>query len=307
MSVSYDYYKVFYKVVECGNMTDAAKELYLAQSTVSRTIQQLENKLGCTLLMRSTKGVKLTEEGQILYHHLRAAFEHIQVAEERLANIRRLNEGLLRIGASELTLEFYLLPYLERYKREHPNICIKLSYSKPSIVIDQLHSGLLDMAVLAFPLVDDDGIVVTPIKKFDYALIAGPRFTELKSKIVSLRDLRDYPFICMERGMSVRIYADRLAESEGFTLRPECEVESMPMLISMVQVNLGLGFAPAPHVQKALADNTVFEVKLQKDLPCEYICLLTSRHAPKNKIKDEFIKMLFDESYVSKMVKYKIS
>jgi len=281
-------------------MTVAAKELYLAQSTVSRTIQQLEHKLGCKLLVRSTKGVKLTDEGQLLYHHLKAAFEHIQAAEERLANIRRLNEGVLRIGASELTLEFYLLPYLERFKREHPNICIRLSYSNPELAIDDLNSGLLDMAVLASPLIEDDSLLVTPIKKFDYALIAGPRFSELKSKKVNLRDLRDYPFICMEKGMSVRIYADRIAESEGFTLHPECEVGSMPLLISMVQVNLGLGFAPAPHVQKVLADNTVFEVKLQKSLPCENICLLTSRNSHRNKIKDEFIKMLFDRSYVSK-------
>jgi DNA-binding transcriptional LysR family regulator len=298
LTVSYDYYKVFYRVVECGNMTLAAKKLYLAQSTVSRTIQQLENKLGCMLLVRSTRGVKLTEEGQILYRHLKAAFEHIEIAEERLTNIRRLNEGVLRIGASELTLDFYLLPYLERFKREHPNICIRLSYSNPELAINELDSGLLDMAVLASPLVENEAIRVFPIKSINYTLFAGPRFNDLKSRKVNLRDLKDYPFICMEKGMSVRIYADRLAESEGFALQPECEVGSMPLLISMVQINLGLSFAPALHIQKALEDNTVFEIKLQQDLPHENICLLTSRDAPKNNISNEFIKILFNKSSI---------
>jgi DNA-binding transcriptional LysR family regulator len=148
LSVSYDYYKVFYCVAERGNISMAARELFLAQSTVSRTVQNLEQELGCKLLVRSTQGVRLTEDGKILHQHLKAAFAHIRMAEERLDNIQRLNEGMLRIGASELTLEFYLLPYLEKLKREHPKISVRLSYSNPERAVTEPHPATARISIL---------------------------------------------------------------------------------------------------------------------------------------------------------------
>jgi len=294
MSVNYDYYRVFYRVVQLGNITVAAREMYLAQSTVSRTIQNLENDLGCTLFERTARGVKLTDEGNILYHHVKLAFEHITAAEERLDNIRRLNEGTLRIGASELTLEHYLIPYLERLKREHPKICIRVSYSNPLQAINDLNSGLLDLAVLAGPFIENESIKRIPLSggEVDYVLIAGNAFSELRSATVDLKDLRDYPFISMEKGMGVRIYADQIAEKNGFVLRPESEVGSMPLLISLVQINLGLGFIPAPHAKIPLSDNSVFMVKLLQHLPSANICMLLCKETPHNRVLERFIDIL---------------
>lgn len=294
MSVNYDYYRVFYRVVQCGNMTEAAKELFLAQSTISRTIQNLETELGCVLFERKTHGVSLTEEGEILYNHLKLAVEHITAAEERLDSIRRLDEGLLRIGASELTLEHYLLPYLERMKREYPQVVIRLSYSNPALVIEALRSRLLDMAVLAGPFEENDDVASTSLDggSFDYILIAGNDFNELRDKTVDLKDLQEYPFICMEKGMGVRTYADRAAQRSGFKLHAECEVGSMPLLISLVKINLGLAFLPEPHARIELAEGNVFEVRLKDALPKEQIRLLTSKSPPNNRAFSRFLSIL---------------
>lgn len=294
MSVSYDYYRVFYHVVQCGNMTEAAKELFLAQSTISRTIQNLETDLGCILFERKTHGVSLTEEGSILYNHLKPAIEHITAAEERLDSIRRLDEGLLRIGASELTLEHYMLPYLERMKREYPQIVIRLSYSNPTHALEALHSRLLDIAVLAGPFEESDAVDFTPLDRgeFDYVLIAGNDFNELRDREVDLKDLQEYPFICMEKGMGVRTYADRAALRSGFRLHPECEVGSMPLLISLVKINLGLAFLPLPHARKELEEGSMFEVKLTAPLPKEHIKMLTSKIPPNNRVFSRFVNIL---------------
>jgi DNA-binding transcriptional LysR family regulator len=268
--------------------------MFLAQSTVSRTIQNLETELGCTLFERTTHGVSLTEEGRILYHHLKLAFEHITAAEERLDNIRNLNEGLLRIGASELTLEYYLIPYLEKFKREYPKIRIQVSYSNPTHAISYLNSKLLDVAVLAGPFIEDDSIKTIPLNRgeVDYVLIAGNGFSELQSKTVDLHDLRDYPFISMEKGMGARIFADQIAEKHGFILRPESEVGSMPLLISLVQINLGLAFIPEPHSKLPLSENSVFKVDLFQELPKENISLLTCKDTPRNRALIRFIDIL---------------
>ncbi len=292
MSVSYDYYKVFYKVAECGNITAAARELYLVQSTVSRTVQNLERELGCRLLARSAQGIRLTQEGEVLYRHLKPAFAHIEVAEERLANLRRLNEGTLRIGASELTLTFYLLPILERFIRDYPGVHVRLSFSSPAQAVPDLSSGMLDLAVLGSPLVEDADVDVRRLRPADFTLIAGPLFSELAGEPVDLKELAEYPFITMEKGTSVRLFADRMAQEAGFTLRPECEVGSMPLLLSMVKLNLGLAFVPALHAQELLADGSVLRLRPRQELPEQHICLLTSRIFPGNAVTERFSSLL---------------
>ena len=120
--ISYDDYRVFCCVVEHGNITAAGNALFLAQSTVSRTVQRLEHQLHCALLERTAKGVVLTEEGRLLYRHLKAAFTEIHQAEKELDHLLQHKSHILRIGASELTLTFLLPPFLERFKQEYPNI-----------------------------------------------------------------------------------------------------------------------------------------------------------------------------------------
>jgi DNA-binding transcriptional LysR family regulator len=150
------------------------------------------------------------------------------------------------------------------------------------------------MAVLASPLIENSSIWTFPIMNIDYTLVGGPGFSELKNGVYELRDLMEYPFICMEKGMSVRMYADKMAQNAGAVLHPECEVGSMPLLISMVQVNLGLGFAPAPHVQSALKAGTLFSIRLRQELPQESICLLTSGTMPYNMLTTHFLGMLMN-------------
>jgi len=110
MSVSFDSYKTFYYVARLGSFTEAAKALYVTQPTVTHAIQMLEQELDCVLFQRSRKGVSLTPEAAMLYEHVRAACEHIFEAESALKAKKKLLEGQVRIGASETTLHFFLLP-----------------------------------------------------------------------------------------------------------------------------------------------------------------------------------------------------
>ena len=68
-------YKIFYEVAKAGNISKAAKELYISQPAISKAISKLEDSLGLSLFTRSSRGVQLTSEGEILFEHTREAFE----------------------------------------------------------------------------------------------------------------------------------------------------------------------------------------------------------------------------------------
>ncbi len=292
MSISYDYYKVFYKVAECESITEASRQLFLVQSTVSRTIQNLEQELGCTLMTRSVRGIRLTEEGRILYRHLQLAFAHINAAEEQIENRMLLNEGQIRIGASELTLSFYLLPILEGFMKRHPKIHIELTYATPENAEMNLHAGLLDLAVLGSPLGDVHDIYMRKLLKSYFVLIAGPKYTELQGRKVSIEELKDYPFITMNKGTSVGMLLDNLGKDYGIRFNTECEVGSMPLLLSMVQLNLGLAFVPEFHFGEAQKNAGIFKVDLIQKIPDQYIYMLMSMKALVNAATLNFMTLL---------------
>ena len=106
-------YRIFYTVANSGNISKAAKELYISQPAISKSIQKLEESVGCKLFSRSSRGVVLTEEGRLLYSHVSEAFETLTLGEEKLRRSIELGVGHLKIGVSTTLCKYLLLPYLK--------------------------------------------------------------------------------------------------------------------------------------------------------------------------------------------------
>ena len=112
MNVNLEYYKIFYHVATEHSITGAAKKLCISQPAVSQAVKQLEQGLGIELFTRRAKGVSLTRAGTLLYSYVGNGYETILEGEQQLTKMMNLEYGEVRIGASDMTLQFYLLPYL---------------------------------------------------------------------------------------------------------------------------------------------------------------------------------------------------
>ena len=102
-------YYVFHTVAKKGSISHAAKELYISQPAISKSIQKLEDNLNTTLFKRSSRGVTLTADGEILFQHTRDAFETLEEGEEILARHHALGVEQLRIGVSTTLCKYILL------------------------------------------------------------------------------------------------------------------------------------------------------------------------------------------------------
>ena len=108
MAVKLELYRVFKEVAEAGNISTAAKNLYISQSAVSQSIKQLETALQARLFSRSPRGVSLTGEGQMLYQYVRSALGLLATGEDKLSQAQQLLLGTLVIGASDTVTSFFL-------------------------------------------------------------------------------------------------------------------------------------------------------------------------------------------------------
>lgn len=170
MNVNYEYYRLFYYVCKYHSITRAANVLRMSQPNVTRALNRLEEQLGCKLLVRSTRGVTMTPEGEVLFAHVEIAQEQLQAGESELAGITALESGALTISASETALNVFLLDKLREFHRRYPGVRLRIANHSTPQAIRALGRGL--------------GLGYVPQNFAKDALAAGDVFTiQLKEEI----------------------------------------------------------------------------------------------------------------------------
>ncbi len=172
MSENLEYYKVFYYAARFGSLTMAGTELSISQPAVSQALKQLESALMVKLFVRSARGIRLTPEGEILYRHVKAGYEQILLGEKKLSSMLRLDYGELRIGASDMTLKFYLLPLLEAYHEKFPGIKVTVTNAPTPETLDLLRQGKIDFGAVSMPFQAGGELSVTPVKEIEDVFVA---------------------------------------------------------------------------------------------------------------------------------------
>lgn len=291
MNNNYELYKVFYWAAKTGSLTQAAKALYITQPSVSHAIKQLEDSFGITLFYRNPKGVALTQEGAVLYSYIEQSQILITLAEEKMAALKNLDSGELRIGGSDSLFKHYILPYLEAYHRKYPGVRLHLNHGTTPEVISFLKEGRIDLGVVRMPITDPQLEVRESLELQD-CFVAGPRYAELKNVSLSLTKLQQYPIILFSRNSRARMAITELFQSYGHTLKPEIEVGSVDLLIELARKGLGISYVTREFVSKELEEGSLFEIKLDVQLPPSHVGIMTMRSMPLSSAAVRFMELI---------------
>lgn len=278
MNVNYEYYRIFYYVAKYKNLTQAAEILHNNQPNISRTIKQMEQEMGCKLLVRSNRGISLTPEGEQVYSHVKLAVEHIQAAEDEIMRSTGMMSGSVAIGASETALRMLMLPVLNHFKKMYPDIHIRIQNHLTSQAIEAVRKELVDFAVVVTSETIEKPLVAYPIIEFQDILIGGDDYAGLKDKPLSLKELNMYPLVCLgDNTVTYRFY-EELFHRYKLELKPELEAATTDQILPMVKHNLGLGFIPQVYAKEALEKKEVFQIPVTEKIPSRKICFVENRN-----------------------------
>lgn len=289
MSVNLEYYKIFYYVAKYGGITAAAEQLCISQPAVSQAIKQLERSLGSDLFVRTAKGAKLTIEGESLYSYVQKGYETILIGEEKFKKMMDLETGELRIGASDMTLQFCLLPYLERFHEMYPNIKVNVTNAPTPETISNLKEGKIDFGCVSSPFVSKPDFKVTQIQQIEDIFVAGNKFWVYKNKMMHYQELEDLPIICLEHNTSTRRYMDEFLSKNHVVLNPEFELATSDIIVQFAIRNLGIGCVVSDFAKKYLDSGELFQLHFDKPVPKRNICIISSE---KNSISGASKKLL---------------
>lgn len=275
MNVNLEYYKVFYYVCAHGSLTAAARKLCISQPAVSQAIRQLEKETGIQLFLRTSKGVQLTKEGELLYHYVKAGVESLLEGEKMVERVLGMNLGEVWIGASDMTLQFFLLPYLEQFHREYPKIKVNVSNAPTPETIKSLEEGRIDFGVVTTPFEGRSTMNRIPVRAIRNVFIAGNSFKELKGKELDYSALTGLPCIFLEKNTSTRTFMDDFLRQQGIELKPEFELAISDMIVQFAKRNMGVGCVMEGFARDAVRAGDVFELKFNMEMPYRHICVVT--------------------------------
>ncbi len=292
MAENLEYYKVFYYAAKLGSLTAAAQELSISQPAVSQALKQLETSLGTRLFTRVSRGIRLTPEGQILYEHVSAGYERIVKGEKALSSMLSLDYGELKIGASDMTLKYYLLPLLEEYHEKYPGIKVMVTNAPTPEILNLLHQGKIDFGVISAPISKEQGLHVEKVRDIEDVFVAGRKFIQHKNKMLDFQELMHLPIISLERNTSTRKYMDDFLLQSNVELRPEFELATSDMIVQFALRNLGVGSVVRDFAAEYLDGGNLFELHFNKIIPKRQICVVTDEKASISRAAKELLGMV---------------
>lgn len=256
-------YKIFFEVAKAGNISKAAKELYISQPAISKSISKLEDSLGTTLFSRNSRGVQLTEEGRILFEHTQEAFEALTQGELELKRIRNFNMGHIRIGVSNTLCRYIMVNYLHAFIQYYPHIKITIESQSTSHTLTMLEQERIDIGLVAEPR-STKGLVFLPVTEIEDIFVAAPGYLE-NLKLREGADANVFQagnLMLLDRTNVTRHYIDEYMNLNHMEANNLLEVTTMDLLIEFSKIGLGIGCVIKEFVKDDLEAGRLVQLPL---------------------------------------------
>lgn len=291
MNAKLEQYRVFNVAAGSKSVSQAAQKLFMTQSAVSQTIKQLEEALDTRLFIRTSRGISLTHEGEILYEYTLSAMELLETGTRRLTAFRSLEEGEIRIGASDTVSFYYLTPLLERYHSAYPNIKIQVVNRVTSEAVDLLKSGNIDLAFGNLPI-SDSSLEITECLEVHDIFVAGKGFEHLRGRALSRRELAALPLILLEKKSNSRNFVDEVFARSGCSLGASIELGAHELLLQFASISLGVSCVISEFSQRYIESGSVFELIQKSPVPARAIGCFYSKHITLSSAAKRFMQMM---------------
>jgi len=251
----------FMAVAELGSFRRAAEQLHIAQSALSRRVQELEQEVGQTLLDRSGTRVRLLPPGEVLLRHARTVFKAVEDANQHLALFREGQVGLLRLGMTALVGQIgFVMAAIREFRQARPDVRLQLQLLEQSTALREgVRTGALDAAIV-YGDAEPDAAGVWPLRRYD-AHLALPEGHLLAGRTqVSLADLAGQDLISFSRALDPVGYDRQIAGfvHHGITPRVAYELPSEDVRLALVAVGLGISIVSGSVFDRPTRPGVVF-------------------------------------------------
>ncbi len=231
--------RIFHTVARLGSFSKAASELSISQPAASIQVRDLEKSMGCQLIHRMRKGLRLTDIGREVHSYAQQIFSLADQMQTAVSETQCLRSGRLTIGSSTTPGE-YILPWaIGQFRSRYPGVEVSLSISNTQTVVQKIRDRELDLGMAGAPI-DQEGLVSFAYVSDSIEFIAAPDHS-LAGRRLTLDDIRGQEVVMREPGSATRSTAEACLSQKGISLKVAMELGSNEAVKRAVAAGLGLG------------------------------------------------------------------
>jgi DNA-binding transcriptional LysR family regulator len=244
--IEFRHLRYFLAVAETLHFSKAAAQLGMAQPPLSQQIRSLERIIGYALFDRTTRGVRLTKVGEYFRERARNTVTKMQDDVEMARRLGSGQEGVLTVGFSGSVMLTTLPKAIERFRRLHPKVELRLRELVTAEQIPSLLDGSLDLGFLRDGE-PRDGLSIESILREQFIAVLPTRHKLASKLAIRPGDLRNESFVLFSRRMGPLAFDRTLAccEAEGFRPNVVQEAPQWPTVVRLVAAGSGISLAPA--------------------------------------------------------------
>lgn len=238
-----DLQKLYYfrTVAKLEHMTQAARELKIAQPALSKTIGMLEEELGVPLFDRQGRRIRLNAYGRTYLEYVETALAALEEGRRRIADMAGMERGTVHLAT--VTMKRFA-ELLGAFRSAYPAVTIRVTQTSPEQMPAILQSGSIDFGYTP-SRIDDPGLADRPLLREEIFLAVPPGHPFADRDGIDLHAAADEPFISLKEGYHFRALTDELCRGAGFTPNIVCEVDEPSAVRSLVRAGLGVALLPA--------------------------------------------------------------
>lgn len=244
MTLTHRQLEVLVAAADAGSFSAAAQRLGISQPSLSESIRRIEREIGTPLFARTTRSLKLTDDGRHAVAVAREIVREFKAALDRLASRGGAKQGRIAIAALPSVACAVLPAAIKAFAREHPAIGVALHDVLHERAVGFVTEGAVDLALTVKPA-ESDGLTFEEIASDVAHLVCRSDDPLARKKSVRWRELSGRAFIGITRISSVRRLTDAAFVHAELAIAPRYEVEQIASAVALVEADLGVTALPS--------------------------------------------------------------
>ncbi len=281
----------FLTAIEQNSISKAASSLHLTQSALSQQLQSIEKTLDSTLLIRSNKGIELTEEGNIVKNYSESLVNIYENMLKELDECRKSNISTLKIGACSAVGQYMLPCTLHLYKKNHDKIKFNLKVEENKRIIDGVLNYTYDIGFI------DGKMESSTLESIDicsnHMVLVSSSSLNIDKEILSLEEVINYPLILPSSGTAYREVIDAMFSVKNIKNPTiEMELDSIEAIKASITASQCLSILPFSSIKKDVYLKALKKYEIKDNKPSCNISMIYSKKALSRKEINDFIRYI---------------
>ena len=253
--------KLFRDIAQTKSISRGATLNEISQSAASQYMQEMERRLGVTLLDRTTRPLALTPAGKLFFDLCRDVLRREEQFQMQLDNLKGLVEGAVRvasiysIGLSEMSR------LQDEFAARFPHAQLHVDYLRPDKVYEALLADQADLGLVSYPVGTKD-LAVIPWREEEMAVAAPPSHPLAKKKVLVPADLNGQEFVGFDEELMIRRELDHFFREQGIEIQLAMQFDNIQMIKEAVALGSGISILPARTMQAEIAQGRLVSIPL---------------------------------------------